>query len=312
MWARRRGGDRSSGQPCAARPEQDRTIGEILGRVRELRLHLAADLSAAAGALDEGAPSVAADFVEADRQVIDDFVRRARACLEPAATEPAAAPAAAEPAAAEPGHGFARQLVSTGRVLAAAAACLALAAVLYPVQTSSTDAVAGRPVAESWEHFSDIARSDASAAQVIAAADQLHESLADLIAEAGHDPAKMRQALHLLELERQLVLRDRPAGASVVLAQSQALLAQLAALLPTGVPGVASAAVPKPSATLLVVPTAKGSPAPSPAAAPEPSASPSAPAPAPAPAPTSSTPASSPSPSPSDINPIPTAPSVPH
>lgn len=316
MRPRRGDADRRRG-PASARPVGDPAIDDLLADVRDLRLSLAMDLSAAAGAVEDGAPDVATDFLAADRALLAEFLRRAREHL---AVEPAeAAPAEAEQPAVvpAPAHRL-RRLLPAAPALAAAAALVAILTGVVPTHGAGAS-VSGTPVAESWQHFSHVAGSDASAAQVIAAAGELHESLETLIAAAGHDPAKARQALHMLELERQLVLRDLPAGSSVVLAQSQALVARLAAIAPDV---VAKTTRPKPAPPAIQAPVATPSPAPSaaPAAtttpkttsAPSPSASPS---PSPAKSKTSTpSPSSSPAASPTDIGGLPGAPtfSLPH
>lgn len=309
MSARRWSRGREASRPAEARPETDPVIGDLLDDMRALRLHLTADLSAAAGAVEAGADAVAADFVAADRLLIEDFVRQARARLDPVAPEGGAAPATAA-AATRDGAPLRRRLLPAAPALAAAAA---LAAVLYgvvPGHAGSGAAGATQPVAQSWQRFSTLARSDAPAAQVIAAANQLHASLESLIAAAGTDPAKARQALQVLELEQQLLLQDQPQGGALLLAQTRALVVRLTALLP-GVATTAPTLLPPAAPTPPAARRRRGFAAsPAPSAAPVPSASPSAQPASPAPAPTTS-PAPAPSPSPTQIGPLGPSPALP-
>src|SRR4051795_12336497 len=50
-------------------------LEELLGQVQDLRLTLATDLTAAAGAADAGADQVARDIIEADQRELARFAR---------------------------------------------------------------------------------------------------------------------------------------------------------------------------------------------------------------------------------------------
>ncbi len=221
--------DRAPGEQT---PDSD--IAALIADVRDLRLALSADLSLAAGAVENGADDIAAEVLDGGRDDVARFRARALARLVAADScghgepQPAARPGLVRRA-------MSSRLLPAAPVLAAAAAAAAFAAGVLPVPTTAgpgTAAVHARAVADSWQAFSRAATGRVDEADLLRAAANLHRSLASLIDAAPHDPEKGQQALLLLQMERALLLNDQPPGATQVLAQADDLVARLAKLLP--------------------------------------------------------------------------------
>lgn len=268
-------------------------LDEILGDVRNLRLTLAADLHAAAGATEEGAPDVAADIVAADRREVARFLRlateRLRGLDELAVDAPPPPP---------PSRRRRRLAVTLPAIPAVGALAVAAAAATgtLPVPGVGTGshqrpvaaptAVAPSPADTSFRRFVNVLGSDPSASQVIEAASKLHRQLRRLIAASPADPDRAETVARLLELEQSLLLQERPPGAKVVLDATRKLAAKLIDTAPTVTPTLAPTTLPTfdstyhqrhhPSTTSSPTESSKPSPSPShsSSAAPHPSESP--------------------------------------
>lgn len=262
----------------------DQPLAELLDDVRDLRLTLAADLTAAAAAAELGAERIAADIVDGDRSELAAFTRRAIARLRDLDETDAVpvAPVAVEPApvaAGGRGQWRRRALITLPAVPLAGALAMSAAAAMgvlpgqHPARSTPAVAEPAAPVSSTFERFATVVAGDPSASQVVAAASALHEQIAAMIATAPEDPSGVREVAQLLQMEQALLLRKLPPGSSIVLAQSRRLAARLlsvtaapsAAPMPTSThnsspkPTTTASATPKPTATH----TAKSSPTPS-------------------------------------------------
>src|SRR4051794_15855333 len=251
----------------------------LLRDVRELRLTLAADLHAAAAAAEDGAPEIASDIVEADRDEIARFRRVAETRLLRLQRL-----AVAEPEAPKWRRRVVVALPAVPIIGAMAVSAAAVSGVLplpshhdaakpRPVQAAPTS-----PVGTSFRQLERIVDSNESSARdVIAAARVLHLQLAELIANSSNDPTQAAVLADLLRAEQSLLMTAQPPGASVVLDATRRLAQQL-------VNSVPKLPKPAPNSTRLPTPlpssSPKSNPSPSPSAAPKhkprPSASPSA------------------------------------
>jgi hypothetical protein len=225
--------------------------------MRELRLTLAADLTAAAGAAEDGAEDVAAQIVDADRRELALFARDADRRLRrlQRGPQPAAADEAADATAARRRRrrrlAIALPVVPMVGALAVSAAA---ATGVLPMpgagndHTSSLSAPAlsvsdDTSASSTFREFADVVGSDPSAAQVIAAADRLHHQLSKLLASSSTDPGSAAQLVQLLRMEQSLLLTEQPPGADVVLHATRKLAKKLVDVVnamtePTSVPNV--------------------------------------------------------------------------
>lgn len=281
-WRRARGGD-------GATTGSTTPLDGILDEVRDLRLTFTADLSAAAGAADAGADAVARDIVEADRRELARFARVTEQQL--LRLQRVAVP---DQQAPRWRRRLAIALPAVPLVGAMALSAAAATGVLpLPGGHAGSTAVAaprsGAPLNATFEELVSVVHGDPTASQVIAAATALHEQLAAMIATTAHNPAEAQEIARLLEMERSLLLTARPPGASVVLAASSRLVAQLTTQVPVLVsPSVSSSlfATATSTARPATKPKSTSSPSPSKSASPTPSVSPDSTA-TPTPTPTS-------------------------
>ena len=230
------------------------SIEALLGDMRELRLTLMADLSAAAAAVEDSSERVAADIVDGDRRELAAFLRRSTARVQ-AAPEDVAVTAGAI-AAPSPRSWRRRALISLPAVplVGALAMSAAAAAGLLPLPTHShhhAHVVAERAVPATFQQFETVLNSDPSASQVVAAASALHQQIAAMLATSAQSPSGVTEAAQLLQLEQALLLRKQPPGSSLVLAQSRKLAARLltVARASTAQPTPAAVATPSPSSS---------------------------------------------------------------
>ena len=246
---KRRGPAAESGTP----------LDGLLADMLDLRLTLAADLNAAAGAAEDGAEDVAAQILDADRQELAIFARNADRRLRRLQLGPqpvAAQPLAVEtPAPASPR--WRRRLAIALPVVpmvGALAVSAAAATGVLPLPSSGTDGVASlsapalsvaddTSASSSFEDFANVVGSDPSASQVIAAAGRLHDQLAKLLASSPTDPGSAAQLVRLLRMEQSLLLTEQPPGADVVLHATRKLAQKLVDVVsamtePTAVPNV--------------------------------------------------------------------------
>jgi len=256
-------------------PEQLRR--EVAG----FRIAMEADLLVAAAAVEADAPDIANDVITSELRDLQAFslaIRQRLAAAPEASSEsaPALAPA---PAPRRRGN-HRRAPLST--VLAAGAALVAGAGgAILAVQPAahsqvSADQLLAARQAGALEYA---ATQRLGSAQIAQAAEQLHERLVPLLAEAAHNPAAAQTALQLLTDEETLLTGSDPKGNPQVaqaLAQARALLSELTASVSPTVLAAASArlsplptlsvrhsptAVPTVSATPRATPTASSHPA---------------------------------------------------
>lgn len=269
-------------------------LDALLGDVRDLRLTLAADLHAAAGATEEGAPEIAADIVAADRREVARFLRLATERLQGLDELAVEAPPPSPP----PSRRRRRLAVTLPAIPAVGALAVAAAAATgtLPVPgagagghqrpVAAPTAIAPSPADTSFRRFVNVLGSDPSASQVIEAASKLHRQLRRLIAVSPVDPDRAETVARLLELEQSLLLQERPPGAKVVLDATRKLAAKLIDTAPAVTPTLAPTTLPTiesphhqqrhPSTSSSPTESSKPSPSPShsPSSAPHPSESP--------------------------------------
>jgi len=213
-------------------------LAELLQDLRNLRMTLAMDLTAAASAIEQGADEVAGDVVDADRRELAKFTRGARerlSALQLGEVELANAAAAPIEAGRRSQAWRRRVLVSLPAVPLVGAVALSAAAaagfVPVPGQSSHSPAhvtvQASAPVASTFHQFESVLDGEPSASQVITAASALHRQLAALLANARQNPSQVGEVAQLLQLEQALLLRKQPPGSNVVLAESRQLAAKL-------------------------------------------------------------------------------------
>ena len=290
------GRSRKRTDPALAYP-----LEELVENLHDLRLTLAADLTAAAGAADAGAGEVARDIIEADRQELARFARVANLNLErmngPARPEPSP---------------WRRRLVTALPVVpvvsAMALSAAAATGVLHLPGTGQSHApqaavVQGADAApmSTYNQLVKVLDSDPSASQVIAAASKLHKQLSQLLAISTGNPSQTEEVARLLRMEQNLLLREQPPGASIVLDASRKLAAQLVSASPSATPSIAVTFAPTPQPSAHHDRHSVSSAAPAPSVSPSPKSTPSS---SPSPSSTSK-PDSSPSPNSSQFPRIP-------
>jgi hypothetical protein len=226
----------------------DRTpLESLLEDMRDLRLTLAADLNAAAGAAEHGADRIAADIVEADRQELARFARVADQRLLRLQRLTTAGPEAPK---------WRRRVVvalPVVPVVGAMALSAAAATGVLPVpggaddrQSSTVASQSASPgtTVDSLAELVDVIDNNPSASQVIAAASQLHRQIRQLIATSPNDPTQVSQIADLIRREQSLLMQAQPPGVDVVLDASRKLAARLVPVVthhidPTHVPTLA-------------------------------------------------------------------------
>ena len=224
-------------------------LESLLEDMRDLRLTLAADLTAAAGAAEEGATGVASDIVDADRQELARFARVADQRLLRLQRLATAGP--------ETPKWRRRIVVSLPVVPVVGAMALSAAAAtgVLPLpgtgngshgssdSVSASQSVSPAPV-DSLRQLVDVIDHNPSASQVIAAASKLHRQLRHLMATSPNDPTQVSQIAELLRMEQSLLMQSQPPGVDVVLTATRRLAARLVhsgprPVTPTTVPSLA-------------------------------------------------------------------------
>jgi hypothetical protein len=264
----RRDADATRAETIEAHP-----LDALLEEMRDLRLTLAADLTAAAGAADAGADDVAADIVEADRHELARFARVADQRLLSLQRLAVAGPNAPT---------WRRRVVvalPVVPVVGALAISAAAASGVLPLPGGDRHSSAPRtavvqtsaPADTSFRNLVDVLGGHPSASQVIAAASRLHRQLAMLIATSPNNPQGAAAVAELLRMEQSLLMRTQPPGADVVLNATRKLAARLDGVAPhvtspAAVPTVLPTVAPSPKSTSKPAPTAS----PKPSTAPKP------------------------------------------
>jgi len=263
----------------------------LLEDMHDLRMTLAADLTAAAGAADAGADEVARDIIDADRVELARFARVANVRLERLAR------GQSEPAVHERPAWKRRVAVALPVVPVVGAMALSAAAAtgVLPIPGATHP---GKPPAvraddsstnASFQQLVNVLNGDPNASQVIAAASKLHHQLRELMDTSPNDPSRAAEIAHLLQMEQSLLLSKQPPGVSIVLNATRKLAARLV--------NVAPELRNSPSVAPTFIPTATPSHRPHKhVVSPSPSAKPTAPKPT---TPTQPSPSDKPDPSPS-------------
>jgi hypothetical protein len=204
---------RRSGDAAPRRGPEERAISDLLDTVRQVRTTLAIDLSAAAGALDEGNLEVARDILSATSADVRNagpaavesgrdrtLTRRRRRALIAAPAVPLVGAIAMTAAAALSGttthHGVAP-------------------ATHHPVVVQHASATS------TLQRLEHVVEQHARAAQVIAVADDLHEQLTQMIATSTDNPAQLHMVQRLLTLEQRVLEESKLPGTQFALAASR-------------------------------------------------------------------------------------------
>lgn len=272
--------DSAPGDPAPAdSPLSGTPLDGLLAEMRDLRLTLAADLTAAAGAAEAGADSVVADIVDADRHELARFAHVADERLLRLERLAVAGP---------PAPKWRRRLtiaLPVAPVVGALAVSAAAAAGALPLPggtpTRAPAAITVQAsdhsqVANTFRQLVDVIGNDPSRSQVIEAAARLHRQLAALIASSPDNPGRAAEIAQLLQMEESLLLREQPPGASMLLDETRRLAARLVTVTPhltspTAVPTVVASVPPSKKPVHAAAPSAT----PKPSASPKPSHSPS-------------------------------------
>jgi hypothetical protein len=247
-WRRARGGRLPVECAPLSTDERSQQIRDLLADVRDLRLTLTADLAAAASALDAGAPAIAGDIIDGDRDELRALQRRTdsrltglRRLAVPTHDTPRWRRRALMALPAAP-------LVGAMAVAAAAATgTLPMPGAHHDVVRPNSIQTASVPVNSTFHAFESVVDGDPSASQLLAAAQALHAQIAAMLASAPNNPARAAEIAQLLQLEQQLLMSKEPPGTSIVLAASRRLVAQLIDIAPASVPGSLRADVPAPT-----------------------------------------------------------------
>jgi hypothetical protein len=217
----------------ASLPSGD-ALESLLEDMHDLRMTLAADLTAAAGAADAGADEVARDIIEADRVELARFARVANVRLERLAR------GASEPLVRERPAWKRRVAVALPVVPVVGAMALSAAAAtgVLPIPGATHP---GKPAVvraddtstnASFQQLVNVLNGDPNASQVIAAASKLHHQLRELIETSPNDPGRAAEIAHLLQMEQSLLLSKQPPGVSIVLNATRKLAARLVNVAP--------------------------------------------------------------------------------
>jgi hypothetical protein len=337
----RPGTPRELGPTAGAPAPRVADLDALLRDLDALRLSVSTDLTLAAAALDAGSPEVAGSIVDSDRATLLAFEHRAlrhlqrlRAAAEvadagaDAADDAADVPADVLPSPVIPGprprSRASRVLLPAGPLLATAAAILGVLGGVVPSTTSSSPATSPASTSTAVASYAALTRltlDGADADEVRRAAEQLHDELEIIVAQAGKDPVAAQEALALLESETLVLVSsaDRDALTQVI-AEARAMVARLKAALPPAPRTPRAPAVPvrTPDVRVFEVPPVPDSgppappaPEPSRSASPQPTPSPAEPSPA-EPSPAEPSPADEPNeqPAPEDSEPASPEPST--
>lgn len=268
--------------------EDTKGVERLLAELCELRLLLDSDLTFAAAALDNDAPEMASEILDDEHEALNSLQARILRGLPPVGGTPDVVIPLVRSRRS--------RLSARAPGLAAAAVAIAvLGATAIPRLHSDQPALAAdvAQATDSYDAFSLVAGTHGTdAAQMQAAAAELHESLAPLIAAAGHDEESAQRALALLQAEQFLLMQSQPAGAAAILQQARQLVLKLQAKAPHVVPADAVKAPAEPKPTTAPASKPKATPSPTSSPTPSPTASPSA-SPTTSPSPSASPSASS-------------------
>ncbi|HWL36142.1 MAG TPA: hypothetical protein VNQ77_08095 [Frankiaceae bacterium] len=249
-------------------------VEEVLKDVADFRLALETDMIIAAAAADAGAPDLLADVVDEERLELATFHDRLLERLADAAADDELAVRRARKA---PRAGRVSRFVA---VAAAAVAVFGAGRAMTgdPAGVGATSNVAAIQTAN--QQYADLSRAvnGTSRTSVSDAAQQLHDTLEQLISDHAGDPEVAHRAAQLLLQEISLLRQTDPDGASHVLAQARTLVTMLERAAPPKVlksvqPVLDAAAPPKPRTKPKASASPTQSPTPSPTPSPKASAS---------------------------------------
>jgi hypothetical protein len=247
-------------------------LDALLRGVDELRLTLETDLSLAASAVEAGAPGLAAQILDGDRDALARFEHDALGSLAALSAEPSRR----------------SRLTHHAAPAVAAAALVAVLAGLMPqglggarptdVTTSTVAATDSLAVLQDM-----VAQGDEQ--QIRIASATLHQQLASVVSQAKSDPLAAQQALLILSYEQSAIVSHGGSDALAdVLVKSRQLAQAIRAALPKSVrTAVPVVPVEQPRAKATATPKATTSP--KPASTTKPSAKPAT---SPSPSPSSS------------------------
>jgi hypothetical protein len=290
----------------AARPEleddasRSPELSALLGDIDALRLTLQTDLTLAAAALEAGADDLAGELVAGDLSQVRAFAARAGVHLDHLAALDDREPEVAAEAPVVPLRRRRRMLPAAP--LVAAAALMGFFVGVVPERTESAPGPATMTSAAlAGYELRRLSDEGAPPEALRAAAEELNDELAVLIAQAAGDPAAAQQAMMLLQTTTDVLSRQGDSGLlRGVMAETQALRKKLQAALPTvQLPGRPVRLPARPPLVSVPRPVSQPEQRRSTEPEPEPAKAQSSPAPAPKRSPTATTPSPSPSPSPS-------------
>lgn len=247
----------------------DPVIADLLRELRDLRLRVSTDLTAASGAVDDDDVHVARDILDADRAELAEFHRRASHRLAVAEGAPAHPMERPSPGARAARLRRLLPLLPAGAVLAASSAAAALVigtapsgqapAGAAPATTTAGNTATGSAdgvpaVAQQFRRLQQVIARHRSAPAVIAAAAAMHRDVALLVSASAGDPGQLQLIVAWLQREQRLVAEAQPAGAAAVLAASRRLVERaLSAVPPVSVPSTVP--ISPPGATTTPTPT---------------------------------------------------------
>ena len=297
--------------PFAAAGDEDTPrvadLSALLHDIDSLRLTLQTDLSLAAAALDAGADELAGELVDGDLSEVRAFAARATrrlAELEDAELEGAAELDEADAVRDEEPVTVPlrrRRLMSAGPLMAAAAALIGFVAFVPDRGAVSTPDTTMTSAAMAGYELSRLAEQGAPDEQLLLAAEELNDELAQLIAQAADDPLAAQQALMLLETTTAVLSRQGDSNVlRSVMAETRALRARLREALPASASRPGRPSRPAVRVVVPVLPRVQEEPEKERAAEePKPSPKPASPSPSPSPSQAQPSPSEAPSDEPS-------------
>lgn len=240
-------------------------VTELLEKVRQLRMTLTADLSAAAGALDAEQPDVARDILAADRVE----VRRLTAPVTP--PQPSVPPRRRRALIALPAIPLVGALAITGAAALTSNGSdhRASAERRSVVSAIDTPASIQQTATTTLQHLERVVAARHHPRRVVTLAAHLHDQLTALIATAPHDAVRLSEVQQLLSAEQQLLESHHGEGTAIALAASRHVndllaAAGIATTTPTSLPTVPAkptkVATPSPTPTPTSTKSAKPHP----------------------------------------------------
>ena len=235
---------------AAAAAAAEMPVEDVLREVADFRLALETDLIIAAAAVDADSVDVLSDVLDDERTELATFHDRLLSRLADAAV-------ADEMSVQRRRHAGAMR---TSRLIAVAAAVVTLLGVGQSVVRTHhvQNAAALKTADRQYRNFSSAITSQSPGA-VATTAQQLHQTLQELISEHAGDPEVAARTAQMLQAEIALLRINNPAGATQVIAQAQSLVTLLKAKAP---PKVRASVAPVLNAASSPSPSKKASPSP--------------------------------------------------